>query len=104
MDFDAQRNAELEAKNVVLEHRVENLSAQLQELTLQYSTTQSQLQDMATKHEASHERAAIKIQTLEQVTAKLHEHLESQGKCMADNAGMIKESMEQFQVFTSQFL
>ena len=99
-----KRSADLEAKNTMLEHRVEDLSSQLRELTLHYSTAQSQLQDMATKHEASHERAAIKIQTLEQLTAKLHEQVENQGKLVADNAGNITESVDQFQKFTSQFL
>ena len=103
-ESERKRNTELEARNTMLEHRVEALSIQLHDLSLQYSTAQSQLQDMAAKHEASHERAAGKIQTLEEATAKLHEQLDSQGKFVVDNAGMIKESVEQFQMFTSQFL
>jgi chaperonin cofactor prefoldin len=102
--IDVQRSAELEAKNSMLERRVESLSTQLRELTLQYSTAQSQLQEMATKHEASHERAAVKIQSLEQATAKLHEQVETQGKLVAENAGNITESVDQFQEFTRQFL
>ena len=103
-EFNVQRSAKLEERNAKLEHRVETLSTQLQELMLQYSTAQSQLQDMATKHEASHERAATKIQTLEQANAKLHEQVESQGRLVADNAGNIMESVDQFQEFTSRFL
>ena len=102
--IDIQRSAELEAKNSILELRVEDLSVQLRELKIQYSTAQSQLQDMATKHEASHERAAVEIQSLKQATAKLHEQVEVQGKLVTENAGNITESVDQFQEFTSQFL